>query len=53
MYGDDEIVVKCNDGKIRMSSKVRYCYSGDKDNLVNKELVKRRNKRNNLFTYHR
>lgn len=40
MYGDDEIVVKCNDGKIRMSSKVRYCYSGDKDNFVNKELVR-------------
>lgn len=40
MYGNDEIVIKCNDGKIHMSSKVRYCYSGDKDNFINKELVR-------------
>lgn len=38
--GDHELDIKCKDGVVHVSCRVRYCRWSSKDELVNKELVK-------------
>lgn len=38
--GDHELDIKCKDGVVHVSCRVRYCRWGSKDELVNKELIK-------------
>ena len=38
--GNHELDIKCKDGLVHVSCRIRYCCGGKKDELINKELVK-------------
>lgn len=40
MRGNHELDIKCKDGIVHVSCRIRYCCGGKKDELINKELVK-------------
>lgn len=40
LYGDHELDIKCNDGSVHVSSRIRYSRYSDKDKYINKELLK-------------